>query len=1224
MYALFHPYPLTEQFCLSGMKGRKHMAAGKKKKILSLLILLPLVVIGFLSFFLLSGKDVAVSTYKQTLQNMISDTPGWSFDAGPISGNPVTGYVAEDVRIFYLEREIARAKSLAVRLSLLSLARGNPEASRVTLREVFLPAEEFFAALRETDFPPSEDEEGSLEHFPVVVLTSALLSAPGGDILLENFRLSPGEGSITFAGGGKLLNLPLEVGGSLVAEDGLSVSNAYLKAGEAVLTLSGSLSPEVTLEGTLEKLSLQQIAPLAALPSGVTGTLASTVLLSRPGGSLLLSGEGTLTKGNISGLETDGKFLWSADGGKLTLDPGEATVFSSPVRGNLSFFFGEDPQAEMNLFLKNVRFDEWTDFFPWLSSAEGTLSTLDVSLAGPLDRLSGPVQFSASKILAGGIPVTDVKGSVVLEESDRFALQAAGRWQGSLLTVDGGSEPKGRGLRFLLRSESLDLKKAGAVYGPSLALEGTGTADGKILLSEGGDLQIIGFLKAPKFALLGTRGESLSVAFTGNEKQLDFSSLSVKIPGGGDLSGSGKVTSLDTNEPGVNFTGTGKNIPASFLESLLSKDSPLGGKGTFDLQWGLSGPLGKPAATFQLRGKDTPLSPLLPLRKVVLNGRYAGDRLLLSDGSASLLGGQVSLGGEMALSGAPSLDLRGKISGLSAAALASLGGAELPKGKGEISGEYVLAGKADSPKISLSLSSPSLSLEDTSLDDLRLRAEGTLPDLKIQEFSARFGKSLLSAAGSVSLAKGGAINLKASGKDLDLRSLSAAFFPGSPLGGSMDGEVSLTGTLGGKQTLLFSGKAPLVTLHGTLLEDVNVTVRPKGQDRFAFSMEGLLGSSSLALTGEIEPTEDGAAFSVKNSSKIDIAATAAGYSSQAAGIVRGEADFEAKGRIGKEGLTAEGTISSGKVGFYRTEAKDVKIPFLWKDNLMTVKGGKAIYYGGTADLSGTLDPATMRWEGNLSVKGFSLERVTTPMLDGEGAVTGTADLTMRGSGTGGMVGLVFGSGQLAAREGAVKGFEAVKSVSPSGEIPFTSVLASFNVDGRNIFLLPGSRISAPPGNDVYRYFSASGSLGWNEAPLDLKCLGDINIRALNAFLGALQGIISIDGNPLTDPQFLSNFLTGLLGGMSVRDFRETTFNLKGSWESPALADLKVKSNQMPANIPRSGPGNNGETKIKISVEIPTGEGKDTGTSTEDQVKKQLLENIMKQIIRPGTTEDSLP
>lgn len=1198
------------------------MAAGKKKKILSLLFLLALVVIGFLSFFLLSGQDVAISTYKQTIQNIISNTPGWSFDAGPISGNPVTGYVAEDVRIFYKKKEIARAKSLAVRLSLLSLARGNPEATRVTVREVFLPAEDFFAALRETDFPSSGD--ASLEHFPVVVLTSALLSAPGGDILLENFRLSPGEGSITFAGGGKLLNLPLEVGGSLVAEDGLSVSNAYLKAGEAVLTLSGSLSPEVTLEGTLEKLSLQQIGPLAALPSGVKGTLSSTVILSRPGGSLLLSGEGILTEGNISGLETDGKFSWSADREKLTLDPEEATVFSSPVRGNLSFFFGEEAQAEMNLFLKNVRFDEWTGFFPLLSSAGGALSTLNVSLAGPLDTLSGPIKFSASKILVEGIPVTEVKGTVDLDEGERFALQAAGSWQGSPFSVNGGSEPDSEGLRFLLRSESLDLKKAGSFYGPTLALEGTGTADGKILLSEEGDLQLIGFLKVSKFSLLGTKGENLSVAFTGNEKNLDFSSINLKIPGGGELSGSGKVTAIDSGEPAVTFTGAGKNIPASFLESLLSKSSALDGKGTFDLQWGLSGPLGKPSASFQLSGKDAPLSPLIPLRKVALNGKYAGKKLLLSDGSASLFGGQVSLGGEVTLSGTPSLDLRGKISGLSLGALSALGGADMPKGKGDISGEFSLTGRADSPKISLSLAAPSLSLEGTSLDDLRLKAEGTLPALKIEDFSARFGKSLLSASGSVNLEKGGKVNLKASGKELDLRTLSALIFPGAPLGGSLDGEVSLTGTLGGKQTILFSGTAPLVAFHGILLENVSATLKPKGQDRFAFTLESLLGASSLALTGELEPTDDGVTFSVKNSSKIDIAATAAGYSSQAAGIVRGEVDFEATGRAGKGGVTAKGTISSGKVGFYRTEATDVKIPFLWKDNMMTVKGGKAVYYGGGADLSGTLDPATMRWEGNLSVKGFNLESVTAPMLDGEGTVTGTADLTMRGSGTGGMVGLVFGSGQLAAQEGAVKGFEAIKSVSPSGEIPFTSVLASFNVDGRNIFLLPGSRLSAPLGNDVYRYFSASGSLGWNEAPLDLKCLGDINVRALNAFLGALQGIISIDGNPLTDPQFLSNFLTGLLGGMSVRDFRETTFNLKGSWETPVLTDMKVKSTETPAAIPRSESSDNSETKITISVEIPTGEGKDTGASTEDQVKKQLLENIMKQIIRPGTTDETLP
>ncbi|MGD9822213.1 MAG: hypothetical protein AB7U27_11710, partial [Aminobacteriaceae bacterium] len=268
------------------------------------------------------------------------------------------------------------------------------------------------------------------------------------------------------------------------------------------------------------------------------------------------------------------------------------------------------------------------------------------------------------------------------------------------------------------------------------------------------------------------------------------------------------------------------------------------------------------------------------------------------------------------------------------------------------------------------------------------------------------------------------------------------------------------------------------------------------------------------------------------------------------------------------------------------------------------------------------DPATMRWEGNLTVKGMDLGSATERILDGRGSVTGKADLTARGSGTGGMVGMVFGSGQLAAKDGTVSGFDALKSVSHSGVVKFSSVLASFNLDGRNIFLLPGSRVSAPVGDNVYRYFSASGSLGWNDSPLDLKCVGDINVRALNAFLGALQGIIAVDGNPLTDPAFLQRFLSGLLGGMSVRDFRETSFNIRGTWDSPVLTDLKVTSAAAPASIPSPNGSGKNETQIKITVEIPTGEGKNTSTSTEDQVKKQLLENIMKQIIRPGTDDGS--
>jgi translocation and assembly module TamB len=92
--------------------------------------------------------------------------------------------------------------------------------------------------------------------------------------------------------------------------------------------------------------------------------------------------------------------------------------------------------------------------------------------------------------------------------------------------------------------------------------------------------------------------------------------------------------------------------------------------------------------------------------------------------------------------------------------------------------------------------------------------------------------------------------------------------------------------------------------------------------------------------------------------------------------------------------------------------------------------------------------------------------------------------------------------------------------------------------------------------------------------------------------------------------------------MAIRDFRETSFNLKGTWDSPEMLDLKVSRGSAPLTIPRSnGSTGKNETQIKITVEIPTGSGSDTSASTEEQVKKQLLENIMKSIIKPGSTEN---
>lgn len=1197
---------------------------GKTKKIIftaSLFSALLMVI----AVFLLTGQDAGTSYFKSTLQEILKDMNGWSFDADRISGNPFTGYKAENIRIFFENGEVARAENITVHLSLLSLLKGSPGAGKIFVTNTFISTEEFFDALRKTNFPSSSG--GMPKFLPVVVLSPSVLATPLGNLSLNLLRLSPGDGTVTFEGKGNFLGTPVEVGGSLAAENTVSLTNAFLKAGETTVSLSGEVSPEIFLEGNVENLHLETIASLANLPFSAKGTVSSTLTVSRPGGKVLVSGEGDIQNGEIWNLLTEGTFRWSADEQKATLSPVKGKVFSSPVEGTLSVFFGRRLLTEMKLRLKNADFKEWTRVFQWLSFGQGTLSTLNVDLEGPFNSLSGPIVLSSTKSLLQNFPVTELKGNLFLTNGKTIDLDAVGKWNDSPFSAKGEIQVGRKGTtstKLRLRSEKLNLKNVGMIYAHGISLDGVGTGEASMTFSPDGELDLAGRLTASNFSILESRAENLSVVFSGTKNTVAISTFSMSLPGGGILTGKGNLTNLAGTTPRMALEGDGKSIRWSFIESLVAPTKPLGFAGLFDLHWTAQSPLADPTVEFELKGRDTPLSANLPLRDTTVKGRLARRELSLSDGTASLWGAKVDFSGKTSFDPFPTLDFAGSFSGLSLKQATAQWGTTLRKTEGVLAGTFSLSGKAASPVLSLSVNGPDLSVEGLPVKDFLGKAEGTLPLVKLSAFSARILDTALSAAGTVELSKGGKVDIVASAKELDLRTVSGTFFPDVNLGGKVDGELSISRHTGGTISVVFTGTSPLVTFHGALLEKTKASLVLDGKGGFSLFAQGSLGKDHFSVEGRVAFTAAGMEIILQNSAKIDLGAAAAGFSAQAADMFSGEADFHAKGLFGEKETSWKGAITSKKLDFYRTEVNDVNIPFVWKDGTVTVTDGTAHYHGGTVTFAGKMDPLTMRWEGNLSVKGINLENATRRILEKHGKISGKADLTLRGSGTGGMVGMVFGSGQLSAWDGALSGFDSLKAVSEKGEVKFSSVLASFNVDGRNVFLLPGSRVSSPVGDSVYRYFSASGSLGWNNSPLDLKCVGDINVRALNAFLGALQGILSIDtadGNPLTDPQFLQHFLSGLLGGMSVRDFRETAFNLKGTWNAPVLSGLKVTNTVTPASISRPDDSGKNETPIKITVEIPTGEGKNTSTSTEDQVKKQLLENIMKQIIKPGSTED---
>jgi len=138
-------------------------------------------------------------------------------------------------------------------------------------------------------------------------------------------------------------------------------------------------------------------------------------------------------------------------------------------------------------------------------------------------------------------------------------------------------------------------------------------------------------------------------------------------------------------------------------------------------------------------------------------------------------------------------------------------------------------------------------------------------------------------------------------------------------------------------------------------------------------------------------------------------------------------------------------------------------------------------------------------------------------------------------------------------------------------------------------------------------------------------MGKVNIRALNAFLGTLQGVMSagadLTAKNMDSSDLLKSFLGGVLSGYSKTGFSFITMNINGTVGALKYSNIKVDKNsgksQSIKNIPRSDSDPedrtifDGNTKIKLKFEIPVGPGKNkTPNNIKDQVVEQTLENLL--------------
>ena len=140
-------------------------------------------------------------------------------------------------------------------------------------------------------------------------------------------------------------------------------------------------------------------------------------------------------------------------------------------------------------------------------------------------------------------------------------------------------------------------------------------------------------------------------------------------------------------------------------------------------------------------------------------------------------------------------------------------------------------------------------------------------------------------------------------------------------------------------------------------------------------------------------------------------------------------------------------------------------------------------------------------------------------------------------------------------------------------------------------------------------------------------MGKVNIRALNALLGAMQGVLStgadiVEGT-VDKAAILRGVLGGVLSGFTKSDFSFITMNIGGTIDSPTFSNIKVDKAVRRSTgsdvIPKSAgdPKDNeldGNTTFKLKFEIPVGPGSSkTPDNVKGQVLEQTLENILKNI-----------
>ena len=1127
-----------------------------------------------------------------------------------VEGSLYGGYTVTGAALVSGDAALLELRSLSVRPNWHSILSGNPWPEALELEGLSTDVESLRSLADRFGGGAASSEP--LHVLPVrISVRDAAVASPWGALNLTSLDLSEQGGLVLRSALGEL---PLEADAA-IGFSPLEVVSSDVRIGEGKGSFRGRLEQPFDLRGNLSALSLASLLELVPGSADLRGTgrldgrfsVRGTVDALEAGGVL------SLTRARVRDVPLELRLPWSWSGGVLAVPDAAFRSLSADASLALSADLRTGPSglrlaargSAKGVSLKNIG----RLLAPQAGLAgEGGQVRFDLT-ADASGSVSGDLSASLPEVAAGGkrlvrnltadIRLTPGAPPRIVCDGEVFGGRVRGR--GEALRRDGALRPE-----MSFTATELDTALMAAVF-PALA---AAAPSGKLALTVRVDeaMAVSGTLSSPSLTAGGVTVRDLSASLRYAGEQVALERLEGRI-GKAPLSLSGTA---DLRRKELGFEGRVLGLDPRSIPQIASQV-----RGLLDVKAFVGGSFADPRVTVHLVGKNTRVADV-PLRGLKLSASYADGRLTLPESALNLPGGTLNLQGAVALpkEGKPQLDLSGRLNGLN---LASLPGAGKPQGlEGMLQGSFKVSGPADSAALFASLRGTGIRAGGIPMDRLELDLRGTTREIRVDRLSASLGRGTLEGKGSVSLSARSPmdhkLDVRLAVRDLSLRALLNPFVPDAPVGGILNGSLTLQGSPARPEATL-RVDTPL-TVRETIIDRLALSVQSSGKDRFALHASGKLGDFGLAVKGDVRREGRGWRYSM-TTDPLDLDRMLSAKSPSLKGKLAGRMTAKLTGSVGAE---KDGALPSIAVSLSipRLTASgmtvtDIALPFRVSGGKATLNGGRAVFCKGSVRADADVNLAESKWQGTAKVSGLDLGDLTRPFLP-EGELVGSADANVRLKGNFGTLMMVFANGGFTTSGGYLHKVEMIETISPIKRITFETIRGTFFWDGSDLWLNPGTQATAGPGEPLYRYFSVNGPLGIPGKGLKLVCKGRFDIQLLNRVLGALKGVFQYFTGGLSNGDLLKN-VVGKALGIKKRDFQDVSFVLAGGWSNLQLLNLRIDKplkDYLPLEkLNRTEEQRGDGAQFRLNLKFPTGPGAEGGEDrTEDQLKEQLLDNLL--------------